>query len=92
MHGKKSVVTLDTKSKIFAGMREQTTVARYHSLIALKDTIPDCLRVIATTDDGEVMAVEHTEYPVYGLQFHPESVLTPEGKQMMDNFLSIRCN
>lgn len=92
MHGKKSVVSLDTKSKIFAGMREQTTVARYHSLIALKDTIPDCLRVIATTDDGEVMAVEHTEYPVYGLQFHPESVLTPEGKQMMDNFLSIRCN
>ena len=89
MHGKKSVVDLDTKSKIFAGMQDQTTVARYHSLIALKDTIPECLHVIATTDDGEVMAVEHRDYPVYGLQFHPESVLTPEGKQMMDNFLSI---
>ena len=90
MHGKKSIVTLDTESKIFKGMGQKTSVARYHSLIALKDTIPDCLKVTAITDDGEVMAVEHKEYPVYGLQFHPESVLTDEGKQMMDNFLSIQ--
>lgn len=69
------------------GMEQEITVARYHSLAADPDTMPDCLRVTANTCDGEVMAVEHTEYPVYGVQFHPESVLTPEGRQIMENFL-----
>lgn len=76
MHGKQSVVSLDTDSQIFLGMEPKQKVARYHSLAADKDTIPDCLKVTAVTEDGEVMAVEHREYPVYGLQFHPESVLT----------------
>ena len=87
MHGKQSVARLDNSSVLFKGMDDKMTVARYHSLAAKPDTIPDCLKVTATTDDGEVMAVEHRDYPVYGVQFHPESVLTPEGKTIMVNFL-----
>ncbi len=90
MHGKTSVATLDTTSRIFDGMPHKMQVARYHSLVAAGGTIPDCLRVIARTDDGEVMAVEHKDYPVYGLQFHPESVLTPDGRAIIENFLKIR--
>lgn len=86
MHGKMSVVRL-AGGKIFEGLGEETEVARYHSLIAWKDTIPECLQVTAVTEDGEVMAVEHKEYPIYGLQFHPESILTPKGKEMIVNFL-----
>ena len=87
MHGKMSVVTLDNDSKIFQGMENKAEVARYHSLIAIKDTIPDCLKITATTEDGEIMAVQHKEYEIYGLQFHPESIMTPEGKRMVENFL-----
>ena len=89
MHGKQSEVKLATESKIFVGIGKSTTVARYHSLIAQKETIPEELKVTAVTEDGEVMAVEHKEYPVYGLQFHPESILTPEGRKMLKNFLEI---
>ena len=87
MHGKQSVATLNQGSKLFAGMERQITVARYHSLAADPDTLPDCLQVTATTEDGEVMAVQHREYPVYGVQFHPESVLTPRGRAIIENFL-----
>ena len=87
MHGKRSVARLDNSSVLFKGMDDKMTVARYHSLAAKPDTIPDCLKVTATTDDGEVMAVEHRDFKVYGVQFHPESVLTPEGKTIMVNFL-----
>ena len=87
MHGKQSVVTLDTQSRMFRGLPAQTAVARYHSLAADAQTVPDCLRVTAKTDDGEIMAVQHAEYPVYGLQFHPESILTPDGIRMLRNFL-----
>ncbi|MCR4759327.1 MAG: bifunctional anthranilate synthase component II/anthranilate phosphoribosyltransferase [Oscillospiraceae bacterium] len=87
MHGKQSVVTLAADCPLFAGLPEKTPVARYHSLAADAQTMPDCLRITATADDGEIMAVQHKEYPVYGLQFHPESILTPEGKQMLRNFL-----
>ena len=87
MHGKQSIAKLDNSSVLFKGMDDKMTVARYHSLAAKSDTIPDCLKVTATTDDGEVMAVEHRDFPVYGVQFHPESVLTPEGKKIMVNFL-----
>ena len=90
MHGKSSVVTVDTESAMFKGLDEKVQVARYHSLAAAKDTIPDCLMVTAETDDGEVMAVEHREYKVYGLQFHPESILTPQGRIMLRNFLVVR--
>lgn len=87
MHGKMSVVNLAKECKLFEGLGETAKVARYHSLIAVKDTIPECLEVTATTEDGEVMAVKHKDYDIYGLQFHPESILTPEGKTMLENFL-----
>ena len=87
MHGKMSVAALDTECPVFAGIGETAEVARYHSLIAQKETIPECLQVIATTDDGEVMGVKHKEAPTYGLQFLPESILTPKGIDMLKNFL-----
>ena len=91
MHGKTSAAHLDTTTRLFSGMRESIQVARYHSLAAVRDTLPDCLRVTAETGDGEIMAVEHTQYPVYGVQFHPESVMTPDGMTMIKNFLE-GCN
>ena len=90
MHGKTSIAKIDNKSAVFAGMDSRLQVARYHSLSAYEDTLPECLKVTAKTDDGEVMAVEHTVYPVYGLQFHPESVLTPDGYKIIENFLKIK--
>ena len=87
MHGKQSVAELDNESVLFRGMEREITVARYHSLAAKASTMPSCLKVTARTSDGEVMAVEHTDYPIYGVQFHPESVLTPQGYHIMENFL-----
>lgn len=87
MHGKQSNMHMDNDSVLFRGLAETTPVARYHSLAAIKETLPSCLKVTAETEDGEIMAVQHTEYPVYGVQFHPESVLTPEGPRMLKNFL-----
>lgn len=89
MHGKQSDTKLDTDTKLFKGCSEITKVARYHSLAADPGTIPDCLKITARTTDGEVMAVKHREFPIYGVQFHPESIMTPEGRQMLSNFLSI---
>ena len=88
MHGKQSLVKVDTSSKIFEGCSEEMLVARYHSLAADKDKLPECLKVTAMVDD-DIMAVEHKEYKIYGLQFHPESIMTPEGKKLLRNFLSI---
>ncbi|AEF84932.1 para-aminobenzoate/anthranilate synthase glutamine amidotransferasecomponent II [Treponema primitia ZAS-2] len=90
MHGKSSMITVDTDSPLFAGLDKTIQGARYHSLAADINTIPAELRVIASTDDGEVMAVQHREYPVYGVQFHPESILTPQGKKILSNFLGVR--
>ncbi|MCR5466036.1 MAG: aminodeoxychorismate/anthranilate synthase component II [Lachnospiraceae bacterium] len=87
MHGKQSVAKLDTECPLFRGCPEKTPVARYHSLAADPDTIPEELKVTAVTEDGEVMAVKHRDYPIYGVQFHPESILTPNGKQILRNFL-----
>ena len=87
MHGKQSVAKLDTECLLFRGCPEKTPVARYHSLAADPDTIPEELTVTAVTEDGEVMAVKHRDYPIYGVQFHPESILTPNGKQILRNFL-----
>ena len=89
MHGKSSVIKVDTSSRIFRGLSEEPTVARYHSLAAVESKLPSCLKVTARSDDGEIMAVEHRENPVYGLQFHPESILTEEGKVIVGNFLDI---
>lgn len=87
MHGKTSVIRPDRDSVLFAGMGEEIQVGRYHSLAAVETTIPEKLRVTARAADGEIMAVEHTDDPVFGLQFHPESILTPEGAHIMGNFL-----
>ena len=89
MHGKASIATLDTENEIFKGLESREQVARYHSLSAKEETLPSCLKVIARTHDGEVMAVSHSDYAIFGLQFHPESILTPDGNIMLDNFLKI---
>lgn len=89
MHGKQSQVTVDTASPLFRGLPQVVGAARYHSLAALPETIPDCLQVIATADDGEIMAVAHKTCAVYGLQFHPESILTPMGREMLENFIHL---
>ncbi|MGE4354438.1 MAG: aminodeoxychorismate/anthranilate synthase component II [Oscillospiraceae bacterium] len=90
MHGKQSDAVLDTSCPLFQNMPGHIKVARYHSLAALRDTLPGCLRVTAETDDGEVMAVMHRQFPVYGVQFHPESILTPDGLKIIKNFLNDR--
>ena len=87
MHGKQSVTTVDTESLLFAGLPKEILVGRYHSLAALEETMPECLNVTARTQDGEIMAVQHRDYPVYGLQFHPESILTPDGKRILENWV-----
>lgn len=92
MHGKQSEIQADIQSLIFKDCPKQMKVARYHSLAVKRDTMPDCLSVTAVTDDGEIMAVEHKEYPIYGVQFHPESIMTPQGKQMLENFIGGKHN
>ncbi len=89
MHGKSSQVQLDISSRLFVELPPIIKAARYHSLTADPTTITNPLRVIATTSEGEVMAVEHCDYPVFGVQFHPESILTPQGQTVIENFLSI---
>jgi anthranilate synthase component II len=86
MHGKQSKINIDYNEMIFNGLPEVIDGARYHSLAALAETLPEELIVIARSDDGEVMAVRHRDYEVYGLQFHPESILTPDGKVILRNF------
>lgn len=87
MHGKQSLAKLDTDSVLFRGLPEEVAVARYHSLAAVEESLPAELRVTARTADGEIMAVEHKTKAMYGVQFHPESILTPEGTEMVKNFL-----
>ena len=88
MHGKQSEMTILKEDPIFEGLGESFKGARYHSLSADRNTIPYELEVIAIDGkDGEVMAVKHKEYPIYGLQFHPESILTPDGRVILNNFL-----
>lgn len=88
-HGKQSVITHDGGG-IFTGVPSPVKVARYHSLAILKETVPDCLTITAQTEDGEIMAVRHKEYPVAGLQFHPESIYTDHGKRIIENFVNGR--
>lgn len=87
MHGKTSMAKLDTSSTLFQGMEPEIQVARYHSLAAVPETMSETLKITAMTEDGEVMAVQHQTYPVYGVQFHPESVLTPDGIKIIENLI-----
>lgn len=89
MHGKSSTIKIDDRCPIFDGMPQFIKAARYHSLAARKDTVPDQLQIVAEDDYGEVMAVKHYQNHIYGVQFHPESILTPLGHKIMDNFLGL---
>lgn len=87
MHGKQSECILNNNCKIFKTLPQRVKVARYHSLSVDASTIPDCIEVMAETSDGEIMAVKHKQFEIYGLQFHPESILTPDGMEMLKQFL-----
>ncbi len=89
MHGKTSPVNHDGAG-VFAGLPQPMQVGRYHSLVAKADTLPAGLQVTATTAEGEIMGLRHQELMVEGVQFHPESVLTPEGPQLLGNFLAMQ--
>ena len=89
VHGKQSKIMIKGKCKLFAGLHESFLAARYHSLVVEKEGLPEELIVAAETEDGGIMAVKHRDYEVYGVQFHPESIMTPDGMQIIKNFLSI---
>lgn len=92
MHGKQSEVTFDSDCLLFFKCPHPLPVARYHSLAADPATIPECLKITAMTAENEVMAVQHREYPIFGVQFHPESILTPEGRTILVNFINAPVN
>lgn len=85
-HGKSSDIEHNGEG-IFSGVKSPLKIARYHSLVVEKDSIPNCFKILAMTDDGEVMAIEHKDLDVIGLQFHPESIITDEGKKIIKNFV-----
>ena len=89
MHGKQSEVSFDTSCPLFKDVPERAPVARYHSLAVDPDTLPPEIKVTAVTDSGEVMAIAHSSLPVFGVQFHPESIMTPDGRTMLKNFLTL---
>jgi anthranilate synthase/aminodeoxychorismate synthase-like glutamine amidotransferase len=88
MHGKTSPI-LHNGTGVFAGLPNPFEATRYHSLLVRRDSLPDCLAITAETAEGEIMGLAHREFPVHGVQFHPESILTQEGKRLLRNFLSI---
>ena len=92
MHGKSSYIQINQASPLFKEIAAPMQVARYHSLIAQKETIPECLKVIASTNEQEIMAVNHQIYPIFGVQFHPESILTPNGRKLLANFIQFAQN
>lgn len=89
MHGKTSQVTYEPKTSLFANIPNPFQVMRYHSLMAEQESFPESLTITAQTDDGIIMALQHKEYPIHGIQFHPESIGSPEGKQIIRNFLTM---
>ena len=92
MHGKQSETNVDRESCLFQELPEKIPVARYHSLAVLEETLPECLKVTGRTNDGEIMAVQHISNSVFGLQFHPESILTPQGSEIIKKFLEVTGN
>jgi anthranilate synthase/aminodeoxychorismate synthase-like glutamine amidotransferase len=88
MHGKTSQIINDGRT-IFQGLPNPFVAGRYHSLILDRASLPGCLEISAETEEGEIMGVRHKEYPVEGIQFHPESILTPNGKRLLKNFLTM---
>ncbi len=88
MHGKTSPI-LHEDNGVFAGLPSPFEATRYHSLVVRPESVPDCLEVNAQTAEGEIMGLRHREYPIHGVQFHPESILTAEGKRLLENFLKL---
>lgn len=88
MHGKTSPIKHDQQD-LFAGMPNPFLATRYHSLVIKRDTMPDCLAITAETEEGEIMGVRHKQYPIWGVQFHPESILTESGRNILSNFLKL---
>jgi anthranilate synthase/aminodeoxychorismate synthase-like glutamine amidotransferase len=88
MHGKTSPIQHNGRD-LFRGMPDPFSATRYHSLVIKRDTIPDCLEITAETAEGEIMGVRHKSFPIWGVQFHPESILTENGRQILKNFLSL---
>jgi para-aminobenzoate synthetase component 2 len=86
MHGKTSAIE-HHGTGVFAGLTNPFDAMRYHSLIVRRDSLPDCLQVTAETSAGEIMGLQHRDFPIHGVQFHPESILTPEGLRLIENFL-----
>ena len=89
IHGQKSTIHIANGNNLFHQLPPIIEAARYHSLAILRNTLPDDLLIIAETDDDEIMGIKHRDYDIYGLQFHPESILTPQGKTIIENFLRI---
>jgi anthranilate synthase/aminodeoxychorismate synthase-like glutamine amidotransferase len=89
MHGKTSPIRHHGKD-LFAGMPNPFTATRYHSLVIKRETLPDCLEITAETEEGEIMGVRHKTHPIWGVQFHPESILTEDGRRLVENFLKLR--
>lgn len=89
MHGKQSMIAIDHTVPLFQGLPQRLAVARYHSLAVQRDSLPNCLQVIGQDMDGEIMAVQLKGTDVYGVQFHPESILTPDGMTILENFLQL---
>ncbi len=89
MHGKQSKVYQGGTGRLFKGLGPQFKAARYHSLAAEAESLPPELKITAEADDGEIMALEHVKYPIFGVQFHPESVMTPDGRKMIENFMEV---
>ncbi len=88
MHGKTSPIKHNGEG-LFAGLENPFEATRYHSLIVKRDTVPDCLEITAETEEGEIMGLRHRDLPIHGVQFHPESILTGEGKKLLRNFLEM---
>lgn len=87
VHGKPEIISINNKHEMFAGLDDKIQGARYHSLSAVRENFPECLEITAESSDGEIMAAAHKDYKVWGVQFHPESIMTPQGKQILINFL-----
>jgi len=88
MHGKTSTISADGEG-VYQGIRKPFQAMRYHSLVVSREKIPECLKISSESEDGEIMGIRHREHPTEGIQFHPESIMTPVGKRLLRNFLNI---
>ena len=88
-HGVATPCHITADSPLFQGLAKDITIGRYHSWVVSREAFPECLEITAVSDEGQVMALQHRQLPIYGIQFHPESVLTPEGKEIIKNYINL---